>query len=210
MIADKPTDWQVRDRDVLGRGWVSNFVNETVITPSGDAVQRQYLTHPGAVAVVAWDEDRDAVVVLRQYRHPVRMELVEVPAGLIDADDAEWVDAARRELAEEVELGADDWRVLVDFCTTPGSSQESLRVYLARGVSAAARPDGFVLEGEEAHMTWDWVDRAELTRAVFEGRCQNPSLVAGVLALEAAVLGGRLDSLRPADAPWPIRDQRPA
>lgn len=210
MIADKPTDWQVRDREVLGKGWVSNFVNESVVTPSGEAVQRQYLTHPGAVAVVAWDEERDQVVVLRQYRHPVRMELVEVPAGLIDADDVDWVDAARRELAEEVELGADDWRVLVDFCTTPGSSEESLRVYLARGLSAAARPDGFVLEGEEAHMTWDWVARAELTQAVFEGRCQNPSLVVGVLALEAAVLGGRLDSLRPADAPWPIRDQRPA
>lgn len=210
MIADKPTDWQVRDREVLGKGWVSNFVNETVVTPSGDAVQRQYLTHPGAVAVVAWDEDRDAVVVLRQYRHPVRMELVEIPAGLIDADDVHWLDAARRELAEEVELGAEDWRVLVDFCTTPGSSQESLRIYLARGVSAAARPDGFVLEGEEAHMTWDWVDRAELTTAVFEGRCQNPSLVVGVLALESAIRGGRLDSLRPADAPWPIRDQRPA
>ncbi|TRY16637.1 NUDIX hydrolase [Tessaracoccus rhinocerotis] len=210
MIADKPTDWQVRDRKVLGKGWVSNFVNESVVTPSGEAVQRQYLTHPGAVAVVAWDEERDQVVVLRQYRHPVRMELVEVPAGLIDADDVDWVDAARRELAEEVELGADDWRVLVDFCTTPGSSEESLRVYLARGLSAAARPDGFVLEGEEAHMTWDWVARAELTQAVFEGRCQNPSLVVGVLALEAAVLGGRLDSLRPADAPWPIRDQRPA
>lgn len=210
MIADKPTDWQVRDREVLGKGWVSNFVNESVVTPSGEAVQRQYLTHPGAVAVVAWDEERDQVVVLRQYRHPVRMELVEVPAGLIDADDVDWVDAARRELAEEVELGADDWRVLVDFCTTPGSSEESLRVYLARSLSAAARPDGFVLEGEEAHMTWDWVARAELTQAVFEGRCQNPSLVVGVLALEAAVLGGRLDSLRPADAPWPIRDQRPA
>lgn len=210
MIADKPNVWQVRDREVLGKGWVSSFVNETVLTPTGQEMTRQYLTHPGAVAVVAWDEERDAVAVVRQYRHPVRMELVEIPAGLIDADDQDWVTAARRELAEEVELGAEDWRVLVDFCTTPGSSEESLRVFLARGVAPAPRPDGFVLEGEEAHMTWEWVDRSELTRAVFEGRCQNPSLVVGLLALESAVLGGRLETLRPADAPWPIRDQRSA
>lgn len=210
MIADKPNAWQVRDREVLGKGWVSSFVDETVLTPTGEEMKRQYLTHPGAVAVVAWDEERDAVAVVRQYRHPVRMELVEIPAGLIDADDEDWVTAARRELAEEVELGAEDWRVLVDFCTTPGSSEESLRVFLARGVAPAPRPEGFVLEGEEAHMTWEWVDRSELTRAVFEGRCQNPSLVVGLLALESALLGDRLETLRPADAPWPIRNQRSA
>lgn len=208
MIADKPVAWDVRSTDVLATGRVSSFVNDHVVTPSGEVIDRQYVTHPGAVAVVAWDEEADEVACLRQYRHPVRMELVEIPAGLLDAEGEDFVDAARRELAEEVELAADRWQVLVDMCTTPGACEESLRIYLARGISPASRPAGFELEGEEAHMTWDWVPRAQLTAAVFEGRCQSPTLVAGIMALEAAVLSGRVEQLRAADAPWPIRNQR--
>ena len=80
-----------------------------------------------------------------------------------------------------------------------------MRIFLARDLSPAQRPDGFVLEGEEAHMTWDWVPRADLVDAVLAGQCQSPTLVAGVLALEVARAAGRLDGLRPPDAPWPIR-----
>ena len=205
MIADQPMSWPVQSRTTLGSGRVSSFVDEEVTTPSGEVIKRQYLTHPGAVAVVAWREDTDQIAVLRQYRHPVRMELVEIPAGLLDLDGEDYVVAAQRELAEEVELQAQRWDVLVDFCTTPGACEESLRVYLARDLSHAARPDGFLLEGEEAHMTWDWVARADLVEAVMAGRCQSPSLMSGILALEVARLSGRLADLRGPDAPWPIR-----
>lgn len=205
MRIDEPMSWPVRSRTVLGEGRISAFVDEELTTPSGHVITRQYLTHPGAVAVVAWREDRDDIAVLRQYRHPVRMELVEIPAGLLDLDGEEWVVAAQRELAEEAELQATRWDTLVDMCTTPGACEESLRIFLARDLSPAQRPDGFVLEGEEAHMTWDWVPRADLVDAVLAGQCQSPTLVAGVLALEVARAAGRLDGLRPPDAPWPIR-----
>lgn len=205
MRTDEPMSWPVRSRTVLGEGRISAFVDEELTTPSGHVITRQYLTHPGAVAVVAWREDRDDIAVLRQYRHPVRMELVEIPAGLLDLDGEEWVVAAQRELAEEAELQASRWDTLVDMCTTPGACEESLRIFLARDLSPAERPDGFVLEGEEAHMTWDWVPRADLVDAVLAGQCQSPTLVAGVLALEVARAAGRLEGLRPPDAPWPIR-----
>lgn len=205
MRIDEPMSWPVRSRTVLGEGRISAFVDEELTTPSGHVITRQYLTHPGAVAVVAWREDRDDIAVLRQYRHPVRMELVEIPAGLLDLDGEEWVVAAQRELAEEAELQASRWDTLVDMCTTPGACEESLRIFLARDLSPAERPDGFVLEGEEAHMTWDWVPRADLVDAVLAGQCQSPTLVAGVLALEVARAAGRLEGLRPPDAPWPIR-----
>lgn len=205
MRTDEPMSWPVRSRTVLGEGRISAFVDEELTTPSGHVITRQYLTHPGAVAVVAWREDRDDIAVLRQYRHPVRMELVEIPAGLLDLDGEEWVVAAQRELAEEAELQAARWDTLVDMCTTPGACEESLRIFLARDLSPAQRPDGFVLEGEEAHMTWDWVPRADLVDAVLAGQCQSPTLVAGVLALEVARAAGRLEGLRPPDAPWPIR-----
>ncbi len=206
-ITDEPRRWEVRGRDVLGVGAVSSFVDEQVVTPSGDVVNRQFLTHPGAVCVVAWDEEDDTVACLHQYRHPVRMELVEIPAGLLDEDGEGWLQAAQRELAEEAELAAHRWQVLVDVCPTAGACQESQRIYLARDLEHADRPDGFAPEGEEAEMTWEWLDRTDLLDAVFEGRCQSQSLVTGLLALEAARLGGRLDALRAADAPWPIRSQ---
>ncbi|WP_255443584.1 NUDIX domain-containing protein [Tessaracoccus sp. MC1679] len=206
MRSDEPMSWPVRSRTVLGEGRVSAFVDEQVTTPSGEVMDRQYLTHPGAVAVVAWRQDSDDIAVLRQYRHPVRMELVEIPAGLLDLDGEEWVVAAQRELAEEAELQASRWDVLVDMCTTPGACEESLRIFLARDLAPAERPVGFVLEGEEAHMTWEWVPRAELVAAVMGGRCQSPTLVAGVLALEVARLTGSVDRLRAPSAPWPIRE----
>lgn len=208
MIADRPQAWPVTQRQVLATGAVSSFVDERVQTPDGQRIARQFITHPGAVAVVAWDTDVDAIACLRQYRHPVRMELVEIPAGLLDSEDEVWQEAAQRELAEEVELAAGRWDVLVDMCTTPGANEESLRIFLARDLRPTDRPEGFELAGEELHMTWSWVDRAELVSAVFAGRCQSPTLVAGVMALEAARLAGTLDGLRPADADWPIRHQR--
>lgn len=202
---DRRVSWPVTGRVELGVGRVSTFVDERVVTPSGEQISRQYLTHPGAVAVVCWDEARDAIAVVRQYRHPVRMELVEIPAGLLDHAGEDFLAAAQRELAEEAELAAETWHTLVDICSTPGACEESLRIYLAREPRSVPRPDGFVLEGEEAHMSFEWVDRAALYEAVLAGGCQSPTLVAGVLAFEAARLAGRLDTLRPADAPWPIR-----
>lgn len=205
MIRDEHREWPVTQRRVMAEGIIWDMVSEDVTTPSGESMTREFVTHPGAVAVVAWDEERDAVACLRQYRHPVRLEMVEVPAGLLDVEGEEWLPAAQRELAEEVELAAERWQVLVDMCTTPGGNQESLRIYLARDVTPAPRPEGFVLEGEEAHMSWDWVPRTDLVEAVLDGRLQSPTLVAGVLALETARLSGRLDALRAPDADWPIR-----
>ncbi len=206
-ISDASLNWEVRRRDVLGSGAVSSFVDDQVVTPSGDVVQRQFVTHPGAVCIVAWDEEADTIACLHQYRHPVGMELVEIPAGLLDEEGEEWLHAAQRELVEEAELSAGRWQVLVDVCPTAGASQESQRIYLARDLVHTNRPEGFELEGEEAEMTWEWLDRSALLEAVLDGRCQSQSLVTGLLALETARLSGRLDTLRAPDAAWPIRSR---
>lgn len=202
MKHDVPTSWPALSREVLGEGAISSFVNEVVQTPTGTTMNRQFLTHPGAVAIVAWDEDADAILTLHQYRHPVRMTLTEIPAGLLDVEGEDYVGAAARELAEEAQLGANRWNVLVDIFSTPGACEETLRVFLARDLFAAERPTGFALEDEEAQMTLEFVPRAQLVDAVLSGLCESPSLVAGVMALETARLSGRLDTLRPADAQW--------
>ena len=204
---DVPTEWPIRSHEVLGEGAVSDYVDDVVATPDGAEMHRQYLLHPGAVAVIALDE-ADRVVVVRQYRHPVGFQLIEPPAGLLDADGESWLAAAQRELAEEAMLAADDWRLLIDMFTSPGCNSESIRFFLARGLREVPRPDGFVVEHEELDMELCLVPLADLIDGIYAGRVQSPTVVAGALALEAARLGGRLDSLRPAESPWPAREAR--
>jgi ADP-ribose pyrophosphatase len=182
---------------------VISIRTDTVKMVDGKVADRDYVVHPGAVGVVALDE-ADRVLLVRQYRHPVGWRLWELPAGLLDHPGENPLEAAKRELYEEAHQQADDWRVLVDLFTTPGGSDEAIRVYLARGVRDA---DGeqFSREHEEADMATVWADRSEVTKLILAGELHNPLTVAGVLALTTAITTNALDDLRPADAPWPQR-----
>lgn len=112
---------------------------DTVRTPSGDAT-REVVEHPGAAAVVALLADGTTVLV-RQYRHAVGRELTEVPAGKLDAGESP-LDAARRELAEEVALVSDSWTALGSIFPTVGYSDEVIHLFLAEGaVATDAAPD---------------------------------------------------------------------
>ncbi|MEW1979790.1 NUDIX hydrolase [Citricoccus sp. NPDC079358] len=165
-----------------------------------DLLVREFVRHPGAVAVVALD-DHGRVRMIRQYRHPVGEELWEIPAGLLDVPGEPLIEAARRELAEEADLRADRWEVLADFYTTPGSSSEGIRVFLARELSPVPVGERHERTGEEAGMPLACVPVADAVQAVLAGRLRNPSSVVGLLALVAHRDGGFTD-LRPADAPW--------
>lgn len=203
-IADVADPWPIMSHTVLAQGRVCDFVRDVVTTPDGGEMTREYMAHPGAVGVMALDE-HGRVAVVRQYRHPVGYRLYEPPAGLLDHAGENYLVAAQRELAEEAQLAATTWRVLVDIFTTPGGCEESIRMFLATEITHTQRPEGFTLEGEEAHMDLVWVPVEELVDAILAGRVQSPSMVSGTLALSVALERG-LDSLRPADAPWPARD----
>jgi ADP-ribose pyrophosphatase len=171
--------------------------------PDGSTARRDYQTHPGSVAVLALD-DQDRVVLVRQYRHPVRQKLWEIPAGLLDMPGENPLAAAQRELQEEAHIKAEDWRVLTDVYTSPGGTDEAVRIFLARGIAEAG--GDFVAEAEEADMQLDRAPVDELLAGVLAGRLHNNCLVLGVLALQAArATEGGLDALRPGDAPWPAR-----
>lgn len=203
-ITDEPVSWSIRAHRVLGEGVIQTFVSDTVETPDGGEMVRDYLLHTGAVGIIALDE-QNRVAVVRQVRHPVGFRLIEPPAGLLDVEGEDYLTGAQRELAEEAMLAASDWRILVDYMTSPGCLQETLRVYLARGLSPVARPDGFVVENEEADMDVVLVPLEDLVDAIYAGRVQNPTMVVGALAAYGALKSGRLDDLRTPDAPWPAR-----
>jgi ADP-ribose pyrophosphatase len=206
VLADSPEQWPVEQRDDLAAGGITTYRRDRVRMPAGKAHNREYILHSGSVAVLALD-DEDNVLIITQYRHPVGMRLVELPAGLHDRrqDGEPPQEAAARELWEETDLRAADWRVLADFYNSAGSSNEATRVFLARGVSKA---DGELheREEEEADMEQHWVAFDDLLQAVLDGRVATAATVIGVLALAAArSRPGGVDALRPADAPWPAR-----
>jgi 8-oxo-dGTP pyrophosphatase MutT (NUDIX family) len=203
-LVDVPLSWPVVQREVLAHGHITDFVQDEIRTPGGELIKREYVVHPGAVAVIALD-DAERVALVRQYRHPVRHRLIEPPAGLLDVDGEDYLAGVQRELAEEVDLAAAQWHVLVDLFSTPGILGESIRIYLARQLSSVAAPDGFVREGEEADMDVVWAPLSDLVDAVLDGRLHSPSLVSGVLAADASRRRG-WDTLRPADAAWPARE----
>ena len=204
-LVDEAAAWPVRASRVLGEGHIASFRQDDVEAPDGQWMQREYLRHPGAVAVIALDE-QDRVVLVRQYRHAVRHRLLEPPAGLLDVDGEDYLAAAQRELAEEVGVAADRWAVLVDVFSTPGIIGESVRVFLARDLHDVAPPDGFTKADEEAEMETVRADLDDLVDAVLDGRVHNPNLVNGVLAAALSRSRKGFDALRPADAPWPARD----
>ena len=206
-LADAPAQRRLAGSEVVFSGHVWDVVRETVELTDGSPVVRDVQRHPGAVTILALDDDEN-VLFIRQYRHPVRRELWELPAGLLDVADEAPLLAAQRELAEEADLVASDWAVLVDWFNSPGGSSEANRIYLARGLSAVAPADRHVREDEEKDLVPVRVPLAQAVSAVLAGRLANPGSVIGVLALQAARATG-LDALRPADAPWPTGLLRP-
>ncbi|GHF50220.1 NUDIX domain-containing protein [Streptomyces morookaense] len=203
VIKDTAEEWRIVASGTPFTGNKTSVRTDEVEMPDGTVVKRDYQVHPGSVAVLALD-DQDRVLVLRQYRHPVRQKLWEIPAGLLDVPGENPLRAAQRELYEEAHVKAEDWRVLTDVYTTPGGCDEAVRIFLARGISEA-EGERFDVAEEEADMELARVPVAELVRGVLAGELHNNCLVVGVLSLVAARQGDGLDALRQADAEWPAR-----
>jgi 8-oxo-dGDP phosphatase len=192
MSEPAPHDYRVLDSETVFDGHVISLRRDTVAMPGGGDSVREVVAHPGAVAVVAVD-DEDRVVLLRQYRHPVGRYLWELPAGLRDADGEPPLETAKRELAEEVLLAAERWSLLTTTYSSPGFSDELVLVYLAEGLRDVERPEGFTVEHEELDMTIERVPLADAVQRVFDGDIRNAAAVVGVLAAaQARVAAPRL------------------
>jgi len=197
-LRDDLVDLPITASDVVFEGKVWNIRRED-FTLDGNTITRDFLDHTGAVAVLALDE-RGRVLLIKQYRHAVRTRDWELPAGLLDITGEAPLLGAQRELAEEVDLVAESWDLLCEYMTSPGGSNEVIRVYLARGVSAAA--EVFARTEEEAGIEVRWVPLDQVVDAVLARDLQNSILSIAVLSAQALQARG-WQGLGDPNAPWP-------
>lgn len=197
-------DYEVRSSEDVFDGKIIKVRTDHVTMPGGNESQRDVVVHPGAVGVVALD-DQGRVMLIKQYRHPVEETLWELPAGLLDVEGEMALSTAKRELGEEAGLQAEKWHVLVDILTSPGMTNEATRIYLARDVTETGNPRSD--EDEEADLELAWVDLDEAVRSVLSGGIRNALAVAGLLAA-AHARDRKFENLREEQAPWPDRFRR--
>lgn len=147
--------------------------------PDGKLAEREVVYHPGGVAVLALEED-GTVYLVRQYRYPIRRELLELPAGKLDNGPGEdHLLGAKRELSEETGLEAADWTYLGCTLASPGFCDEALHMYLARGLTRNAQhldEDEFL---DLVTMPFD-----QLVRQVMDGTITDAKTVATTLKVK--------------------------
>src|ERR671921_1566590 len=202
QVSDEPSPRRLLSTEKVYEGRIWDVVSDSFkLTDDGNPLVRDYIDHPGAVAVLPMN-DAGEVLLIKQYRHPVGMDLWEIPAGLLDIEGEDFLVGAARELAEEADLAAGTWNVLADFFNSPGSSSEAIRIYLARDLTEVPHHERHERTDEEAEIEFHWIKLDDAVESVLAGRLHNPSAVVGILAAAAARAGGYAN-LRPADAPWP-------
>jgi ADP-ribose pyrophosphatase len=138
----------------------------------GHRTTREIVEHPGAVAILAWDGARVAMV--RQWRHATQQTLLEIPAGTLEPDEAPET-TARRELAEEVGVAAATWEAGPGFYTAPGFCDERMHLFLATDLTdASAEADA----DEVLELSWITLDEA--VAAADDGRIADAKSLAAI------------------------------
>lgn len=179
MPKDENASLKVSKREVVFKGKIWDVLSET-FDYKGTSLSREFVSHPGAVAIIALNENQE-VLLIKQYRQPVREYLWEVPAGLLDMPGESRVEAAKRELLEETGYVAESWQELIEFHTTPGGNSETISVFLATDLRHQGHD--FELEGEELDLELRWVPLVEALASVLKSEMRSPSAGFGIMAL---------------------------
>lgn len=161
------------------RGRLVSLRVDDVLLPGGRVAQREIVEHPGAAAIVTVT-DQDEVVLVRQYRKAVGRELLEIPAGTLEAGETP-LDCARRELVEETGMAAGSLAPLVTFFPSPGVLTEEITVYLAEGLRPAA--GGARPESEEEGLRVVRVPRSRIPGLIESGEIRDAKTMIGLLLL---------------------------
>jgi ADP-ribose pyrophosphatase len=181
-VSDDPLRERLVSSEVLRRSRILEFRIDTVEAPDGHRSTRDIAGHPGGVCVVAID-DRDRLLLVRQWRHAAGRALLEIPAGTLDRHEDGSIEdhagAAARELEEETGSRAGSWRYLGFFWTAPGFTSELMHLYLATELVPAhgdtLQPD------EDERLELEAVPFDDAVAMVERGELPDAKTIAGVL-----------------------------
>lgn len=192
-FGDDPLEERVVASSVLHKGRYLEFRVDTIERTDGTTGTRDVAGHPGAISVLALDDD-GRLLLVRQWRSPAGQALLEIPAGTLDVHDGRTEDpdlAARRELEEETGHRATTWRKLSSFWTAPGFATELMHLYLATGIAGAAEDDRLTPDEDERlelyHLTI-----AEALARVDSGEITDAKTMLGILWLDRLQRAGEL------------------
>jgi ADP-ribose pyrophosphatase len=165
--------------ETVYEGQIASVRRETFRYDDGSEEVREVVGHPGAVAIVAHDER--FVYMVRQPREPVNEpDLLELPAGKLDKEGESHLDCAKRELAEEIAMGAAEWRELRRFYVSPGLLEEEITLYEATGLAPAE--GDFEPDADEQIELVAW-PLDDLAGAI--ARCRDAKSLVGLFELQA-------------------------
>jgi ADP-ribose pyrophosphatase len=166
-------------KKTVWRGRAVNFDVDTVRLPNGKLATREYMSHPGAVGVVPF-LDRDTIVMVRQYRHPVGEVTLELPAGKIDPNES-ILTCVKRELAEETGFTARKITPLIRYWPTPAFADEVLHLFVATGLKA-----GCVNTDEDEFLEVVHLPFKKAVEMVRRGKIRDSKTVIGLLSCAVA------------------------
>jgi ADP-ribose pyrophosphatase len=181
-----PLEERVVASELVHRGRYMEFRVDTIERADGSRGTRDIVGHPGAVAVLALDDD-GRLLLVRQWRVPAGRALLEIPAGTLDVHDGVTEDpdgAARRELEEETGHRATEWRRLATFWTTPGFTTELMHLYLATGIAGVGADDERLAPDEDERLELRHVPVADAVTMVESGEIADAKSILGILWLE--------------------------
>lgn len=180
-MAGEPTGGfrHLGDEVVYAGGRRLNVVRGTFAAPDGLTFTRDMVRTLGAAAVVPLLDDGETVLVVRQYRGPLDVLLLEIPAGLLDVEGEDPADCARRELVEEAGCTADEVTFLAHAHVAAGITDHTVTIYLGTGLTEVGQD----LQGpEEEHMTVERLSLRDVPRLVADGTLTDAKTIIGLLA----------------------------
>jgi ADP-ribose pyrophosphatase len=192
-FGDDPLEEHVVASQVVHRGRYLEFRVDTIARADGTTGTRDVAGHPGAIAVLALDDD-GRLLLVRQWRSPAERAMLEIPAGTLDGHEGVTEDpevASRRELEEETGHRATTWRKLAAFWTAPGFTSELMHLYLATGI-AGADADGRLAPDEDERLELYHLTIDEALERITTGEICDAKTILGVLWVDRLRGAGEL------------------
>ena len=167
------------DSTEVFNGNLLRVYKDRILLPNGAESTREYVKHVGAVAVVAMDSD-GRIAIEHQFRYPFHDVLMEIPAGKLDFEDEDPLEAARRELREETGITATNFDYLGPFYPTCAYSTEVIHLYFAWDLQFGERE----LDEDES-INVEMIDLSKMVQLIFEGKVPDGKTQAAILQVVA-------------------------